>query len=834
MANIRFNARHGLSVGSTPIDVIDSSGLVSVSSVPNLDAAKITSGTIDAARLPSFVDDVLEFANLAGFPVTGETGKIYVALDTNKVYRWSGSTYIQITSGAVDSVAGKTGIVTLVKGDVGLGNVDNTADSAKSVLEATRLTTARTLGGVSFNGTANINLPGVNIGGNQNTTGSAATLTTARTLTIGNTGKTFNGSANVSWTSAEIVSRNPAPNDTYASWGNGVHLANPSYPAGTGSIVASFVLNENRGIQLATSSFSENTPLQFRRIHTSQPNGLGAWQALVDNTSTQTIGGVKTFSSTISGNISGNAGTVTNGVYTTGDQSIAGLKTFTNPELRIGSSDTNNFISFRGTTGDGPGSFSHTFVGENLYGGTENSELILFKGNDVEGSSGPDRIRHIAANHLFQTYTTAFSGTFASIAASATPVTRMIIRENGNVGIGTATPTFRLVAADSTTDGGFLYSTGVVSVLGLGGYSSGVDGTFSLRYDRANGNITFNGGTRDTPVERMRIAGADGFVGIGTAAPVSILETQQNTTSTTDFTITNSNTGNNITKASRIRFRLTDSAGTRKDVAYITVLPNNLDSSTGGYLTFSTRTVDSTPTEKMRISADGKVGIGTTSPSNPLDVVYGSSSTDLTTGPGNSVSTGVRIFNTNSTSNAYSYLDFRTNTADTRIVGINKGANLSDFAILTDTGSGLVEGLRITSDQNVGIGTTTPGYKLEVNGSFAATTKSFVIPHPTKEGKKLRYGSLEGPENGVYVRGKLTDTNTIELPDYWTKLVDPDSITVTLTPIGSHQKLYVKDVSNNTVTVGNENLLDKIINCYYVVYGERCDVEKLEVEIDVS
>jgi hypothetical protein len=410
----------------------------------------------------------------------------------------------------------------------------------------------------------------------------------------------------------------------------------------------------------------------------------------------------------------------------------------------------------------------------------------------------------------------------------------MIIRENGNVGIGTATPTFRLVAADSTTDGGFLYSTGVVSVLGLGGYSSGVDGTFSLRYDRANGNITFNGGTRDTPVERMRIAGADGFVGIGTAAPVSILETQQNTTSTTDFTITNSNTGNNITKASRIRFRLTDSAGTRKDVAYITVLPNNLDSSTGGYLTFSTRTVDSTPTEKMRISADGKVGIGTTSPSNPLDVVYGSSSTDLTTGPGNSVSTGVRIFNTNSTSNAYSYLDFRTNNADTRIVGINKGANLSDFAILTDTGSGLVEGLRITSDQNVGIGTTTPGYKLEVNGSFAATTKSFVIPHPTKEGKKLRYGSLEGPENGVYVRGKLTDTNTIELPDYWTKLVDPDSITVTLTPIGSHQKLYVKDVSNNTVTVGNENLLDKIINCYYVVYGERCDVEKLEVEIDVS
>ena len=175
---------------------------LSASDIPSLDASKITSGTIDAARLPSYVDDVIEGTNLAAFPATGETGKIYVALDTNKTYRWSGSAYVYITSGAVDSVAGKTGVVTLVKGDVGLGSVDNTsdaskpistltqsaldlkapitsptftgtvsgitkamvglgsvdntADSAKSVLSATKLTTARTINGVSFDGTANI------------------------------------------------------------------------------------------------------------------------------------------------------------------------------------------------------------------------------------------------------------------------------------------------------------------------------------------------------------------------------------------------------------------------------------------------------------------------------------------------------------------------------------------------------------------------------------------------------------------------------------------------------------------------------------------------------
>jgi hypothetical protein len=163
----QFNARHGLSVGSPPIDIIDSNGLISNTSIPNLDASKITSGVISAARLPSYVDDVLEAANLAAFPATGETGKIYVALDTNKVYRWSGSVYVYITSGAVDSVAGKTGVVTLVKADVGLGSVDNTADSAKNVLSATK-------------------------------------LTTARTITIGNTGKSIDGSANVTWTLAEI------------------------------------------------------------------------------------------------------------------------------------------------------------------------------------------------------------------------------------------------------------------------------------------------------------------------------------------------------------------------------------------------------------------------------------------------------------------------------------------------------------------------------------------------------------------------------------------------------------------------------------------------------
>ncbi len=85
---------------------------------------------------------------------------------------------------------------TLNKISVGLGNVDNTADANKNVLSSTKLTTARTIGGVSFDGTTDVSLPGVNTAGNQNTSGNASTATSlqnARTIN----GVSFNGSANI-------------------------------------------------------------------------------------------------------------------------------------------------------------------------------------------------------------------------------------------------------------------------------------------------------------------------------------------------------------------------------------------------------------------------------------------------------------------------------------------------------------------------------------------------------------------------------------------------------------------------------------------------------------
>lgn len=95
--------------------------------------------------------------------------------------------------------------------------------------------------------------------------------------------------------------------------------------------------------------------------------------------------------------------------------------------LHIGDATSPNTIYFYGTTGDSPGGYNHTFIAERLWGGTESSELVLFKGNDIGNgneavnvsNSGPDRIRHIAAAHLFQTYTSSLSGSVESVCTSS-------------------------------------------------------------------------------------------------------------------------------------------------------------------------------------------------------------------------------------------------------------------------------------------------------------------------------------------------------------------------------------------------------------------------------
>ena len=153
-------------------------------------------------------------------------------------------------------------------------------------------------------------------------------------------------------------------------------------------------------------------------------------------------------------------------------------------------------------------------------------------------------------------------------------------------------------------------------------------------------------------------------------------------------------------------------------------------------------------------------------------------------------------------------------------------------SMFSTAGTGYTAGLWVHaingSTTRVGIGLSNPAFELEINGEISATNKSFVINHPTKPGMKLRYGSLEGPENGVYVRGELKGTNIIEVPDHWVGLVHKDSYTVYLTPIGRYSQLYVEKIENYNVYIADNNM--NPIHCYYSVWAERKDIPKLVTE----
>lgn len=83
--------------------------------------ADLADGKVPAVQLPSYVDDVLEYSSTSAFPVTGESGKIYVATDNNRTYRWSGSAYVEIS----ESLALGETSSTAYAGNKGKANADN-------------------------------------------------------------------------------------------------------------------------------------------------------------------------------------------------------------------------------------------------------------------------------------------------------------------------------------------------------------------------------------------------------------------------------------------------------------------------------------------------------------------------------------------------------------------------------------------------------------------------------------------------------------------------------------------------------------------------------------
>ena len=171
------------------------------------------------------------------------------------------------------------------------------------------------------------------------------------------------------------------------------------------------------------------------------------------------------------------------------------------------------------------------------------------------------------------------------------------------------------------------------------------------------------------------------------------------------------------------------------------------------------------------------------------------------------------------------------------VAGDDKTAN----ALLISGGSS-VDTIRVIGDMHV-TGSVDCGNKGRLAAAFAVARalppKSFDIEHPIKgKGWRLRYVCLEGPEAAVYYRGRLKESNVINLPEHWKGLVHEDSITVQLQPIGRQQNLVIQEFNNEFIVIAedstNTDLITDLstIDCFYHVYGERKDVNPVLVEYE--
>ena len=207
----------------------------------------------------------------------------------------------------------------------------------------------------------------------------------------------------------------------------------------------------------------------------------------------------------------------------------------------------------------------------------------------------------------------------------------------------------------------------------------------------------------------------------------------------------------------------------------------------------------------------------------------------------------VYVGKTGASPNYEAVLNVTSNSAQ-QLPGDQQPACKANLAIKADgnvkiDGDGkTADALVVTGDQTINSGNLHTSNLLGCSGqgcSWSGSTinaqgwKGFDIKHPTKEGHRLRYICLEGPEGGVYHRGRITGTNVINLPDYWKDLVDIDSISVQLQPIGRQQNLVIQEIDEDFIVIvedsTNTDLVTDLstIDCFYHIYGTRKDGEVL-------
>ena len=159
----------------------------------------------------------------------------------------------------------------------------------------------------------------------------------------------------------------------------------------------------------------------------------------------------------------------------------------------------------------------------------------------------------------------------------------------------------------------------------------------------------------------------------------------------------------------------------------------------------------------------------------------------------------------------------------------------SNTIVLSDGAGNVRQFIDSSGNVGIGLGTSIPNYKLHVAGSFAATSKSFLIDHPTKFGMKLRYGSLESPYHGVRLTGQsviVGKSCKVELPEYIKGLCKQEGSQVQITNIKHGKILWVDDIviNENYFIIGSDNNDEIEYHFYWSFTAIRKDIDDMIVE----